>query len=210
MAKSVEAGREDSRARILDAADAVFVRRGIDGARMQDIADQADVNKSLLHYYFRSKADLARAVWQRVASAFVPGVLQMLGSELPLDEKIERFVDAYHAMLTRHPYLVTYVLSESARHPDLITEVYSPERRQAARRMIGRLQQQIDAEVAAKRMAPVPAEQFFVTLLGSCLFPFAARPILSEVLGFGPREFRTFMEQRRQELPMFLKRALNR
>ena len=43
----------DTKTRILDAADAVFVRRGIDGARMQDIADHAGVNKALLHYYFR-------------------------------------------------------------------------------------------------------------------------------------------------------------
>jgi len=83
--------------RILDAADAVFVRRGIDGARMQEIADRARVNKALLHYYFKSKAGLARAVWLRIASSFVPGVLQMLGSDLPLKDKIDGFVNAYHA-----------------------------------------------------------------------------------------------------------------
>ena len=52
----------DTKTRILDAADEIFVRRRIDGARMQEIADQAGVNKALLHYHFRSKADLARAV----------------------------------------------------------------------------------------------------------------------------------------------------
>ena len=89
----------DTKARILDAADEIFVRRGIDGARMQEIADQAGVNKALLHYHFRSKADLARAVWLRIASSFVPGIFQMLGSDISLDEKIERFVDAYHTRL---------------------------------------------------------------------------------------------------------------
>ena len=78
----------DTKTRILDAADAVFVRRGIDGARMQDIADHAGVNKALLHYHFRSKADLARAVWLRIASSFVPGIFQMIGSDISLDEKI--------------------------------------------------------------------------------------------------------------------------
>jgi AcrR family transcriptional regulator len=63
----------DTKGRILDAADEIFVLRGIDGARMQEIADRAGVNKALLHYHFRSKADLARAVWLRIASSFVPG-----------------------------------------------------------------------------------------------------------------------------------------
>ena len=59
MVKPSGQTRVDAKSRILDAADEIFVRRGIDGARMQEIADHAGVNKALLHYYFRSKAQLA-------------------------------------------------------------------------------------------------------------------------------------------------------
>src|SRR6187455_1635177 len=69
----------DTKTRILDAADEIFVRRGIDGAHMQEIADQAGVNEALLHYHFQSKAELARAVWLRIASSFVPGIFQIDG-----------------------------------------------------------------------------------------------------------------------------------
>jgi AcrR family transcriptional regulator len=200
--------KKDTKARILDAADAVFVRRGIDSARMQEIADHAGVNKALLHYHFRTKADLAQAVWLRIASSFAPGMLEMLASDLPLHDKIDQYVDAYHTRLARHPYLLTYVISEAARRPDLLGHFYSPERRRAARRMVGMLQKQIKNEVKARRMAPISAEQFFVTLAGSCLFPFAARPMLSEVLGLGSKEFEALMERRRTELPTLLKRAV--
>jgi AcrR family transcriptional regulator len=201
--------KTDAKSRILDAADDIFVRRGIDGARMQEIADDAGVNKALLHYYFRSKAELARAVWLRIAALFVPGVLQMMASDLPLDDKIDRFVDAYHTTLTRHPYLMAYVVSEAARHPDLVEDFYSPERRRAARKMIEKLRDQIDNGVKTREMRPLSAEQFFVTLAGSCLFPFAARPMIAEALGLGPGAHREFMERRRTELPAFLKMALH-
>ena len=199
----------DTKQRILDAADDIFVRRGIDGARMQEIADHAGVNKALLHYYFRSKANLARAVWLRIASSFVPGILEMLASDLSLGEKIDRFVDAYHTTLTRHPYLLAYVISEAARHPDLVDDFYSPERRQAARRMIDKVQEQIDERVKAKKSAPASAEQFLVTLASSCLFPFAARPMIAEVIGVDATGVRKVIERRRTELPAFLKRALH-
>jgi AcrR family transcriptional regulator len=208
MVKPSGQTRADARTRILDAADEIFVRRGIDGARMQEIADHAGVNKALLHYYFRSKAGLARAVWLRIASSFLPGVFQMMASDLPLDDKIDHFVDAYHDRLTRHPYLLAYVISEAARHPDLVGDFYSAERRRAARRMIDMLREQIEARVAAKKMAPLSAEQFLVTLAGSCLFPFAARPMISELLGLGAETFDGFMVQRRTVLPAFLKRSL--
>ena len=194
--------------RILDAADEIFVRRGIDGARMQEIADHAGVNKALLHYYFRSKTNLARGVWLRIASSFVPGILEMMASDLSLGDKIDRFVDAYHTTLTRHPYLLAYVISEAARHPDLVDDFYSPERRQAARRMVDKLQEQIDERVEAKKLAPVSADQFLITLASSCLFPFAARPMVADVVGVGPTGMMAFMKRRRTELPAFLKRAL--
>jgi hypothetical protein len=145
----------------------------------------------------------------RIASSFAPGILQMMASDLALDDKIDRFVDAYHTTLTRHPYLMAYVISEAARHPDLVEGFYSPERRRAARHMIDKLRQQIDDGVKAKKMLPVSAEQFFVTLAGSCLFPFAARPMIVEALGLGSSGHRQFMERRRTELPVFLKRALH-
>ena len=53
----------------------------------------------------------------------------MLGSDISLDEKIERFVDAYHTRLAKHPYLLGYVISEAARHPDFTDDFYSAERR---------------------------------------------------------------------------------
>jgi len=205
---SSEKKNDDTRTRILEAADAVFVRHGIDGARMQEIADQARVNKALLHYYFQSKLGLARAVWFRIAESFVPAVFQMLASDLSLDEKIERFVDTYHAVLTRHPYLMVFALSEAARRPELVHDFYSAQRRQAARRMIGKLQAQINERAKRTKSRPVSAKQFFVTLVGGCLFPFASRALLVEVVGLRPAEVKGFMERRRKDLPVFLKRAL--
>ena len=208
MVKAPGQIKTDTKSRILDAADEIFVRHGIDGARMQEIANHAGVNKALLHYHFRSKTDLARAVWLRIAASFAPGVIQMMASDLPLGRKIEQLVDAYHTTLTRHPYLMAYVISEAARHPDLVKSLYSPERRRAARRMIDKLQEQIDAGVKAKTMRPLSAEQFLITLIASCQYPFAVGPMIAEVLGLSSTGLRAFMKRRRTDLPAFLKKAL--
>jgi hypothetical protein len=45
-------------------------------------------------------------------------------------------------------------------------------------------------------------------LVGSCLFPFVAHPMIAEALGLGPKELRDFMKRRRVELPALLKRTL--
>jgi len=67
--KTTANGRDrDTEQRILDAAHAVFVRRGSAGARMQEIAAEAGVNQALLHYYFRTKELLARAAFERAGA----------------------------------------------------------------------------------------------------------------------------------------------
>jgi len=51
-----------TRAAILAAAERVFARSGLAGARTDLIADEAGVNKALLYYYFQSKEKLYLAV----------------------------------------------------------------------------------------------------------------------------------------------------
>ena len=53
---------DQTRARILDAALRQFSQNGLAGARTEQIAEDAGVNKALLYYYFRSKDELYAAV----------------------------------------------------------------------------------------------------------------------------------------------------
>jgi TetR/AcrR family transcriptional regulator len=54
--------------RILAAAQQEFDRHGFDGARMQRIADRAGLPKANIHYYYRNKLALYRAVLGDVVS----------------------------------------------------------------------------------------------------------------------------------------------
>jgi AcrR family transcriptional regulator len=200
---------EGTEQRILDAAHKIFVQRGTDGARMQDIADEAGVNKALLHYYYRTKEGLSDAVFKRAAGTLLSEVLPIMGSDLGLEEKIDRFVTAELRILSAHPYLPGYVLSELAHHSERFIALFSGMTGNRVQKVVlPKLREQIAERVAAGTLAPVTAEQFLITCLSCCIFPFAARPLLTVVLNLGPRGFDRFIEQRAQELPEFLKRAL--
>src|ERR1700741_2454954 len=88
--KPAVARDRDTERRILDAAHPVFVRRGPAGARMQAIAAEAGVNQALLHYYFRSKEQLAQAAFARAASQFMPAVIDTIASDGELGDKRAR------------------------------------------------------------------------------------------------------------------------
>src|SRR6476660_2348313 len=105
--------------RILAAARKVFVKKGMAGARMQDIADEAGINKALLHYYFRSKEKLFEVIFQEVAAELLPRINQVLEADLPLFEKIEKFCSAYIEKIMQNPFLPLFFIDEANKQPDL-------------------------------------------------------------------------------------------
>ncbi|HET7745744.1 MAG TPA: TetR/AcrR family transcriptional regulator [Vicinamibacteria bacterium] len=200
---------EGTEQRILDAADAVFVRRGTDGARMQEIAEEAGVNKALLHYYYRTKDRLAEAVFRRAAGTLFPAVVEIMSSDLGLEEKVERVIPHYLDALGRRPYLPGYLISEITHHPDRLPPLFaSIAGDQIKKRVLTTLARQIDERVRAGTMAPIAPEQFLVNIIALCVFPFAARPLICTALGLDTKGFERFMEARRKTLPAFVARGL--
>ena len=179
---------------------------------MQEIAEEAGVNQALLHYYFRSKDRLSAAVFQQLAERLFPALMQTLGSDMALDEKIDRVVALYLENLQRSPFLPGYLLSELHHHPErveqLLTSVTGRSPRDVIPPAFARLAVQIEERVRAGTMRPIRPEQFAANLISLCIFPFAARPMLQIVFGMDDAAFAEFIERRKSELPQFFRNAL--
>jgi len=198
----------DTEHRILDAAHAVFIRRGTAGARMQEIADEAGVNKALLHYYFRTKDRLADAVFHRVASSIFARLGEAAGSDAELEDKVRRIIGIYLDQLSKTPYVPAYVIGELNQHPDRARQFLEAIRPAsgggaAVPAFLVTLATQIQARVRAGSMRPISPRQFIANLASLCVFPFAARPMLCAVLGLDERGFREFIEERKAGLADF-------
>jgi len=70
----VKTKKDNTRDRILMASKNVFQSKGMAGARMQDIADEAGINKALLHYYFSSKEKLFEVIFKEAFAQFFPKI----------------------------------------------------------------------------------------------------------------------------------------
>jgi AcrR family transcriptional regulator len=214
MAKRLRPQKNDQQTeeKILDAARAVFIRRGTAGARMQEIAEEAGVNQALLHYYFRSKERLSDAVFQQVARQLFPRLFQTLGSDLPLDEKFDVMVNFYIDILSQNRFIPAYVLSELHHHPERAEQILASgmgaNPGKALAPVIAKLKSQIDEGVKAGTMRPITPEELIVNMLSLCVFPFAARPLFAVALGFDDTRFAAFLKQRLKRLPEFIRMAL--
>jgi AcrR family transcriptional regulator len=202
----------DTEAKILDAAHVVFMRSGTAGARMQEIADEAGVNKALLHYYFRNKERLASAVFERVARGLFARVAEVATSEVDLEEKVRRIIGVYLDQLARSPFAPGYLICEMNQNPDraaqLLAALGATSKRGAGIPFLAKLGAQIEERVAAGTMVPISPRQFVANLVSLCVFPFAARPMICAALRMDARGFKDFIEERKATLPTFFLNAL--
>lgn len=199
-----EHSRRSSEDEVLAAAEKVFVAHGYDGARMQQIADVAGINKAMLHYYFRSKDRLFQEVFRSILDRTLPPLVESLEVELPLGLKIRRFVESYLDALEHAPGLPAFLLSELNRDAATFEGLI----REKASGMFPILQKQIDEAVAGGRIRPTNAEELVLVLLSLCLFPFIARPFMQPLCSMDDAAYRTFLESRKASITNFVFSAL--
>ncbi len=204
--------QKDTEDRILDAAHSVFLRHGTAGARMQDVADEAGVNKALLHYYFRSKDQLAQAVFRRALGEVLPQAMEILRSDMALEEKARTVVEAYVDTMRRSPYLPGYMLGELTHHPERVRETFESLSGEKIGHLGAELRStigsQLNAAAEAGRLRRIPPEDFLLNLISMAIFPFAARPLLGFMLDMNDEEFDELMEARKERVPDFFLNAL--
>lgn len=93
MAATSLAEHTGSRDKILDAAEALFARRGYAGVGMREVAEGAGLGKSSLFHHFRTKADLYVAVALRMLEPFERRLTRALAAGGDPLERLDRWLD---------------------------------------------------------------------------------------------------------------------
>ena len=95
---------EKTRAAILKSALEEFAHEGVTGARTDEIARRAGVNKALLYYYFKDKEGLYAAALDQVFTGLHDRVMAVLDNHALLPrEKLLKYVEAHFDYIASAP-----------------------------------------------------------------------------------------------------------
>ena len=110
--------------KIMEAAIKVFTAKGMAGARMQDIADEARVNKAMVHYYFRNKQQLFEKVFEGKLKELFSAFEIILQSDKSFEEKIREFVITDITLLSKIPKMPLFVINEVGKNPAILDKLF--------------------------------------------------------------------------------------
>ena len=172
----------------------LFLEKGFERTSIRDIALKAKINIALLNYYFRSKENLFNSIFSTLLEKYTPTLNGILGSSLPLEEKIHLYVEEYIDILLENPKLTYFVLSVLHRNPDKITQMKIFQ----SLYNTGDFSKQFMEEVRKGNIKEVDPTQFFINMLSLITFPFTIKQVIMEKNHMNEDTFKQFMHQRKQ------------
>lgn len=199
---------EGTEEKILKAAEEIFHQKGFEGARMQEIADHANINKGLLHYYFKSKNKLFETIFSKAMGKMIMKVGLIMKGEQPFMEKIDAFIDQYMELLMRNPYVPRFVLNELNRDPERFVQSLITKHDFKSR--IGGYLQSFESAVENGEISPIDPKQLLINIISLCIFPFIGRPMIQGIIGMDNEEFKHFMKFRNEQVKKFVKNSIKK
>lgn len=185
---------------ILMAANKVFHVKGKEGARMQEIAEEANVNVSLLYYYYQSKQNLFEAVFNQAFTLFTNAMNRIFNGDSSIETKIREFTDSYSSLLLSHPYLANFIIQEIRRSPDYIGNLKAnpkfPNFKKFNTQLVG--------EIKRGNIIPISGEQLFINIISLNVLPFMTGPLFEGYLNYDHGSFNNLLEIRKTEVADFI------
>ncbi|NOY05801.1 MAG: TetR/AcrR family transcriptional regulator, partial [Chlorobi bacterium] len=157
----------------------VFVRRGKSGARMQEIADEAHINKASLHYYFRSKDRLYEAVFRRVFREFSRILLPVLDPATPPLDAIKQVITVYISQLRSHPELPLFILRELSEGAESLRSVVREILMEKDAEVPELLTMKIEQGIREGVFRNVDVDHVVISIISCCVFFFIGYPMVS-------------------------------
>lgn len=182
-----------SQDQILIAAKNVFHRSGFSGARMQEIANEAGINKAMLHYYYNNKQQLFQAVFMQAFEEFAPQINVIFNTSEGIFDKIRHFVSNYIDFVMENPDLPSFVIQELNNNPEFATSFMNHPDRPNPQPFIDHLNEEIEAGTIRQ----INPKQLLLNIIALCAFPFVASVLVKGLLKISEEEFKIMMEERK-------------
>lgn len=179
--------------KIFNAARIVFQKKGFAGARMQEIADEAGINKAMLHYCFKNKQLLFEAVFMNAFGQLAPQINEIFNSQETVFDKIKKFTNSYISFVIHNPYLPQFVIQEMNNNPEFVMSFLNNENRPNPSLLLS----QIEKEIADGIIKSINPKQLLLDIFSMTVFPFAAQTMVKGMLQISDSEFNSMMKERK-------------
>jgi AcrR family transcriptional regulator len=187
---------------LLETAMNIFYKEGRIKATTQEIADSAGVNRTLIHYYFKSRNDLLKKVNILADARYRRALDDIYVAEMPFKPKIRLIIEALIKIHKEYPYLELYLSSGMVR---LATA--SPNEIKVVKESyfaFNHIVKEVESELLLGTIKSTSAMHFMTNILSLAVYPFFMRPLQLKLYEIQDNEYDVFIGERCDEIMRLL------
>lgn len=166
---------------ILQCAEEVFLERGFDGAKTTEIARRAGVNHAMLHYYFRTKANLFDVVFQNKINTLASSFDDAFSEDLSFQDQVRVAVESHFDFVAQNPKLIFFIYTEIVNNDDrkklLFNSIYSK-----IESIVDKLEVAMDEEIAKGIIRKVNPVDLILNIVSLNITTFIVYPIVEKYI----------------------------
>lgn len=181
---------------IKDTARHIFLKEGKMLATTQEIADAAGVNRTLLHYYFRSRDMLFNIVFTEALTKLREQLHEVISSKVEFRQKVEKLLDVFYGDLTELPYLETFITLQLNQEPHKYEEmfIHIPGGKERIKDFLKEIQQEMEKGTIPV-MKPI---NYFINIFALMAYPYVARPVFKNMLDLSEAAYNKLLPERKE------------
>ena len=193
--------------KIADIARNLFVKKGLKGTTVRDIAAESGVNVAMVNYYFRSKEKLFDTIFEEAFTLLADKLFYLVDSDLPFFELIRKWIYSYYDMLFEYPDFPVFVLNELVANPQKLSEKFKSMK---PYRLYVKLSERIKDEEVKGTIRPVPIPDFLLNVISLSVFPFAISPVATQFLDLSESDYMKLLDGHREYVADFVINAIKK
>ena len=170
---------KESEVKIIEAAKQVFLEKGLEKAKMRDIADTAGISRTALNYYYRTKENLFYKIIEEILEDIIPHFESLLSKDtLSFQERFLDIIDVYADFLSRNNVVPRFILMEIQRNPQTLFDFVNTNPK--VKKYLQLLRTMLKHEEENKNIKQLPIEELFILFYGLLFVPYLMDPFIQE------------------------------
>lgn len=187
----------DLERQIIETAQQLFIEKGFAGTSMSDIAATVGINRPTLHYYFRTKDKMFKAVFGSIVISLMPKIHDIIKLDIPFVDRMGMVLDEYIELFTKEPYLPKFICGEIQRDVNHLLEAAKELQFEAALSLV---KDTLLAEMEAGKIKKVPLPTVFLTFYSLLTYPFLVRNLITTLFLDNEEDFTSFLQEWKQHI----------
>ena len=187
----------DLEQQIIKTAQQLFIEKGFVETSMSDIAATVGINRPTLHYYFRTKDKMFKAVFGSIVMSLMPKIQDIVKQDIPFMERLSMILDEYIELFTSNPCLPRFICGAIQR------DVHHSRATANELQFGDALSQVKDSILTAMedgKLKKVPIHIVFLTVYSLLSYPFLAKNLIVSLFLEDEAAFADFLQEWKQNI----------